>query len=123
LTYDVHNLTGYPNVSRTESSVLDYLFKLDRPHATTRIAVLEKRIRYAERYQNNINNSNNNTDACKQLKQELADLLKEEDEKEILHRLPLYSASITNYRFVCSILAIFLYSKNLKRSHTKNKSR
>ncbi|MFL6381079.1 MAG: hypothetical protein ACJ72S_07295, partial [Nitrososphaeraceae archaeon] len=45
--------------------------KLARPHSTDRIAILEKRIRWTEkRYQNSTN--------IKKLKDELAELLKEE---------------------------------------------
>ena len=39
---------------------------------------------------------------CKSERQELAELLKEEQSKEFLRRLPLYSAKITGYKYVCS---------------------
>jgi thymidine kinase len=35
-------------------------------------------------------------------KQELADLLKEEDKNEFVTRLPLYSSRMTGYKWICS---------------------
>jgi hypothetical protein len=42
------------------------------------------------------------TNTCKVEKEELAALLEEDKQKEILRRLPLYSSKITGYRFLCS---------------------
>ncbi|MFL6318596.1 MAG: hypothetical protein ACJ71K_18250 [Nitrososphaeraceae archaeon] len=65
---------------------------MQRLHSN-RIAILEKQIKWAERY---------STENSKQLKEELAELLKEEQEREVLRKLPLYSSRVTGYRWVCS---------------------
>jgi len=46
--------------------------------------------------------SNNNDRNIKQLKQELAELLEEDAKADKLRRLPLYSCTITIFKFVCS---------------------
>jgi hypothetical protein len=75
----------------------------------------------AERNQNSIdrNNDNNNSsiDTCKQLKEELADLLTEEAQREKLRSLPLYSSKITGYRFLCS----HCYDKKYLETYSKRK--
>jgi RNA polymerase-binding transcription factor DksA len=87
--------------------------KLDRPYNTSRIIVLEHRIRACEEYQNKIKNNNNNNNSknknnnndsatCKQLKQELVDLLKIEKERDTIRKLPLYSSRITDWKWYCS---------------------
>ena len=71
--------------------------KLPRSHSVSnRITVLEKRIK-----QDEIRNSHYYNDIMGS-KQELADLLKEEDKNEFVTRLPLYSSRMTGYKWICS---------------------
>jgi DNA-directed RNA polymerase subunit RPC12/RpoP len=71
--------------------------KLPRSHSVSnRIIVLEKRIK-----QDEIRNSHYYNDIMGS-KQELADLLKEEDKNEFVTRLPLYSSRMTGYKWICS---------------------
>ena len=60
-----------------------------------RIAALKSTINYAEQY--------HTIGSCKKEKQELADLLKEQEAKQndILRRLPLYSTQLSNYKWIC----------------------
>jgi hypothetical protein len=62
---------------------------------SNRIITLKKRLKYAqERYPN--------SDGCRQLKQELADLLKKQAKRDIIRRLPLVSTKATGYKYVCT---------------------
>jgi hypothetical protein len=72
--------------------------KMARPQ-NDRIATLEKRIRYLEKYPR----GGNNTAAVeiKHAKEELADLLKEEEKRDKLRSIPLLSSKITGYRLFC----------------------
>ena len=71
--------------------------KLPRSHSVSnRITVLEKRIK-----QDEIRDSHYYNDIMES-KQELADLLKEEDKNEFVTRLPLYSSRMTSYKWICS---------------------
>jgi hypothetical protein len=74
--------------------------KLPIPYRN-RVTLLKHRIDWIEshprpRLKDSINNS------IKQLKQELAELLKEDAKADKLRSLPLYSCRMTGFKFVCS---------------------
>src|SRR5215212_2798667 len=70
---------------------------------SNRITILEKQIKQAEIRNNHYhNNNNNNNSNIMRLKQELADLLKEEEKNDLITRLPLYSSRMTDYKWICS---------------------
>ena len=71
--------------------------RLPRSHSS-RIITIEKKIKKVERYHGN----NNSSSTYKQLKEELATLLEEENKNDILRSLPLYSSRISNFKFLCS---------------------
>ena len=68
-----------------------------------RIAALKSTIHYGEKY-HLIGN-------CKKEKQELVDLLKEQEKQQndILRRLPLHSTPLSNYKWICSTCHDRLY--------------
>src|SRR5919202_6729379 len=73
--------------------------ELTRPHSYQRVVALKKRIRWIEEHSHNSSTADN---SIKTLKQELAELLKKEQKRDILRRLPLHSSRMTGYRWVCS---------------------
>ena len=76
-----------------------------------RITRLKNRLSCAQ-----ANGVNTNTDIWKQDKDELEQLLKEEEIKAFSTRLPLYSSYITGYRFYCPACYDNAYrSRNRKR--------
>jgi|SRR6188472_2481069 len=75
--------------------------KLQRTSSVfNRIVSLERHIKWAEK-NSTINKKaiNNNVN---HLKQEPADLLKQEEKNDLLRRLPLYSSHMTGYKWICS---------------------
>ena len=62
-----------------------------------RIAVLERRIRYLEKYPR----SSNSAAEIIKAKEELQGLLKEQAKRDRLRSIPLLSSKITGYRFYC----------------------
>ena len=77
--------------------------KLPRSHSVSnRITVLEKRIKQDEIRNSHYRINNNDYNDIMGSKQELADLLKEEDKNEFVTRLPLYSSRMTGYKWICS---------------------
>jgi hypothetical protein len=60
-------------------------------------------IRHAEKY---------HVGGCKKEKEELADLVKEEEKKDILRRLSLYSSKVSDYKWVCSKCFEDIYLSN-----------
>jgi DNA-directed RNA polymerase subunit RPC12/RpoP len=77
--------------------------KLPRSHSVSnRITVLEKRIKQDEIRNIHYHINNNDYNDIMESKQELADLLKEEDKNEFVTRLPLYSSRMTSYKWICS---------------------
>ena len=86
------------------SNAIPIVGKLPHQHNNDRIAVLRNRIRFLEsqyhgRQFGNVNERNQN---LKLLKEELAELLKEDAEYDKLRGLPLYSTKTTEWKFVCS---------------------
>jgi hypothetical protein len=75
--------------------------KMHRP-TNDRIVQIKKRIKSIEEYNLKYNNKATSDSGINELKQELAELLKEEEKRDRLRSLPLYSSKITNYRFFCS---------------------
>lgn len=76
--------------------------KMHKP-ANDRIEQLKKRIRQIEEYNLKYNNNKAASDSgINELKQELAELLKDEAKRDRLRSLPLYSSKCTGYRFFCS---------------------
>lgn len=73
--------------------------KLQRLHPK-RIIALRNQIKCAEQYF--FNHHEDKAQLLKQEREELAELIREEQSKELLRRLPLYSAKITGYKYVCS---------------------
>jgi DNA-directed RNA polymerase subunit RPC12/RpoP len=69
---------------------------------SNRITVLEKQIRHDEIRNSHYHINNNNYNDIMESKQELADLLKEEDKNDLVTRLPLYSSRMTGYKWICS---------------------
>ena len=69
---------------------------------SNRITVLEKQIRQDEIRNSHYLINNNDYNDIMGSKQELADLLKEEDKNEFVTRLPLYSSRMTGYKWICS---------------------
>ena len=69
---------------------------------SNRITVLEKQIKHNETRNNHYRNNNNDYNDIMESKQELADLLKEEEKKDLVTRLPLYSSRMTGYKWICS---------------------
>ena len=77
--------------------------KSPRSHSVSnRITLLEKRIKQDEIRNSHYHISNNNYNDIMESKQELADLLKEEDKNDLVTRLPLYSSRMTGYKWICS---------------------
>src|SRR5918911_4201133 len=77
--------------------------KLPRSHSVSnRITVLEKQIRQDEIRNSHYHINNNDYNDIMGSKQELADLLKEEDKNDLVTRLPLYSSRMTGYKWICS---------------------
>jgi len=72
---------------------------LTRPHSYQRVVALKKRIKWIEEHCHNTTTADN---SIKTLKQELAEILKKEQKRDILRRLPLHSSRMTGYRWVCS---------------------
>jgi peptide subunit release factor RF-3 len=72
----------------------DNMKKLVASNRSGRIHDLQKRIGFSEGYFH--------ANTCKVEKEELAALLEEDKQKEILRRIPLYSSKITGYRFLRS---------------------
>ena len=72
---------------------------LTRPLSYQRVVALKKRIRWIEEHSHNTSTADN---SIKTLKQELAELLKKEQKRDILRRLPLHSSRMTGYMWVCS---------------------
>jgi hypothetical protein len=54
-------------------------------------------------------------DTVKEIKEELATLLKAEDTKDKLRRLPLYSSRITGFRYLCSACYDVLYKRRNRK--------
>ena len=69
---------------------------------SNRITVLEKQIKQDEIRNNHYHNNNNDYNDIMESKQELADLLKEEEKNDLVTRLPLYSSRMTGYKWICS---------------------
>jgi DNA-directed RNA polymerase subunit RPC12/RpoP len=69
---------------------------------SNRITVLEKQIKHDEIRNSHYHINNNNYNDIMESKQELADLLKEEDKNDLVTRLPLYSSRMTGYKWICS---------------------
>ena len=84
--------------------------------ASWRIGRLQRRISHAQAHGVDTNNTDS---SWKQDKQELEQLLAEEEKKNFLSRLPLYSSSITHYRFFCSIC----YDNAYRSRRRKKKAR
>jgi hypothetical protein len=83
--------------------------KLTTTSSTTgRITYLKRRIQYMNKRGYDIDNST---------KQELAELIKAEEEQDLLKRLRLYSSKLTRYRFCCSDC----FDKAYKRRSRKRK--
>jgi hypothetical protein len=80
-----------------------------------RIAILEYRIKWMEDHYGRHATLEENT---KPLKQELAELLKQDAEYDKLRSLPLYSSKISGWKFVCSNCFQKLYSR---RNRNKKK--
>jgi hypothetical protein len=78
------------------SAYIPIVGRLQRPHGD-RISVLQKQIKCAEIYHNSTDYN-----ICKNEREELAELLKEENKRDRLRSIPLYSSKISGYRFVCS---------------------
>ena len=77
--------------------------KLPRSYSVSnRITILEKQIKHNETRNNHYRNNNNDYNDIMESKQELADLLKEEEKKDLVTRLPLYSSRMTGYKWICS---------------------
>ena len=77
--------------------------KLPRSYfVSNRITVLEKQIKRDEIRKNHYYNNNNDYNDIMESKQELADLLKEEEKNDLVTRLPLYSSRMTGYKWICS---------------------
>jgi hypothetical protein len=76
-----------------------------------RITTLQGRIRRIEEGKSS-KKSSSRMDGYKDLKQELAELQKLEAKKDILRRLPLYSAKMTGYKWVCSSCWDQIYRSN-----------
>src|ERR671919_210883 len=69
---------------------------------SNRITVLEKQIKQDEITNSHYHINNNDYNDIMESKQELADLLKEEDKNDLVTRLPLYSSRMTGYKWICS---------------------
>ena len=69
---------------------------------SNRITVLEKQIKQDEIRNNHYPNNDNEYNDIMESKQELADLLKEEEKNDLVTRLPLYSSRMTGYKWICS---------------------
>src|SRR5689334_19222971 len=69
---------------------------------SNRVTVLEKQIRQDEIRNSHYHINNNNYNDIMGSKQELADVLKEEDKNDLVTRLPLYSSRMTGYKWICS---------------------
>ncbi len=72
---------------------------LTRPLSYQRVVALKKRITWIEEHSRNTSTADN---SIKTLKQELAEILKKEQKRDILGKLPLHSSRMTGYRWVCS---------------------
>ena len=98
-----HEKTSYVKCQKCSRRIAMFQ-KSPRSHSVSnRITVLEKRIKQDEiRYSHYLINNNNNYNDITGSKQELADLLKEEDKNEFVTRLPLYSSRMTGYKWICS---------------------
>jgi hypothetical protein len=75
--------------------------KMHKP-TNDRIEQIRRRIKQIEAY-NLKYNKGSSDNGIKELKQELAELLKDEEKRDKLRNLPLYSSRSTNYLFYCSI--------------------
>jgi hypothetical protein len=60
-------------------------------------------------------------DNCKREREELAYLLKEQEKRDILRRLPLYSSKITGYRWLCSSCYDKAYSSSRMKEGRRSK--
>jgi hypothetical protein len=68
-----------------------------------RINILEQRIKRVEWFHSKRKVPDNDYDNnIREIKSEVAELLKVEEKNNILMRLPLYSVRITGFRFYCS---------------------
>jgi hypothetical protein len=82
----------------------------------TRISFLQKRIQYVEHHHNRQNISDSEySRIISELRQELDMLLKEEDAKGRIRRLPLYSSRITVFRYVCGSCYDILYKRRNRK--------
>ena len=98
--------------------------KLQRPK-NDRIEQIKKRIRHIEEYNLKYNNNKATSDSggIKELKQELAQLIKEEEKRDRLRSLPLYSSKNTGYKFFCSPCwdqAYLIYEQERKKEKRTN---
>ena len=83
-----------------------------------RIEILKKRRRYAEAY-NLKSNNKSSAQEVKKLKDELDDLLKQEEKRDRLRHLPLYNSKCTGYRFFCSPCWDKVYALDQKQRKNK----
>jgi hypothetical protein len=80
---------------------------MSRPCCSGRTVILQRRIKWMEKYHNGVNSNNLNT-----LIQELAELLKQDVKADKLRNLLLYSCRIAGWKFVCSRCYDKIYNNN-----------
>ena len=87
--------------------------------SSNRIVTLERQIKWVEKNNSN-NNNNNDDDDVNRLKQQLANLLKEEEKNDLLRRLPLYNSRMTGYKWICSECwdQVYWLSRQIKKTKT-----